>query len=162
MSSQINLKLTTMKKSAFKIGIEVNVSETYRTDEVNANNETTPIATVLSKPTDSEELVLIVYKNGIIDYVPQSELTPTKIPIKSIKIVDDFFNKAAKRIVTIFYPTVKYYGDNKQTIKIHRTLELFNNGCLTYDKMIKRIAKACNIAPEVIELILKDFLIISY
>ena len=110
-----------MKKSEIKIGIEVNVSETYRNDEVNANNETTPIATVLSKPTDNEELVLIVYKNGIIDYVPQSELTASKRPIKSIKfikLVDDFFNKAAKRIDSIFYPTVKYYGDNKNTLYI--------------------------------------------
>jgi flagellar basal body rod protein FlgF len=151
-----------MKKSEIKIGIDVNVSETYRNDEVNENNDTTPIATVLSKPTDNEELVLILYKNGTIDYVPQSELTPTKRPIKSIKLVDDFFNKAAKRIDSIFYPTVKYYGDNKQTIKIHRTFELFSNGCLGYSKMIERIAKACSITPEVIELLLQEYIKISY
>lgn len=58
-------------------------------------------------------------------------------------IVKDFFNKVTAEIDNIYFPTVKYYGDDKNDVKVHYTLELFNNGCLTYDKLILRISKAC-------------------
>jgi hypothetical protein len=55
----------------FKEGVKVKVDECYLTDEVNADNNTTPTATVFSEPRDNEELVGIQYECGELDYVPQ-------------------------------------------------------------------------------------------
>jgi hypothetical protein len=57
-----------------KEGAKVSIAECYLTDEVTANFETTPTATVCSTPTDDEELVYIQYENGLIDIVPQDIL----------------------------------------------------------------------------------------
>lgn len=61
-----------------------------------------------------------------------------------MKIVPDFFNKLAREIDAKYFPEVKYYGDNKNTVNIHRAIELFNNGCLTYPKLIKKLAISCS------------------
>jgi hypothetical protein len=61
--------------SEFKEGIRVEIAECYLTDECTENTETTPTAMILSEPTDLEELVLIEYENGLLDYVPQDILT---------------------------------------------------------------------------------------
>lgn len=71
-----------------------------------------------------------------------------KKTVKPIKIVSDFFNKLTKDIDTKYFPDVKYYRDNKNTTDIHYTTELFNNGCLTYVKLIDRLAKSCNDTKE--------------
>lgn len=60
-----------------------------------------------------------------------------------MKIVNDFFNKLAKELGEKYFPTVKYYRDNKDCTAVHYALELFNNGCLTYHELIKRLAKSC-------------------
>ena len=57
-----------------------------------------------------------------------------------MKTVDDFFNKLAKHIDDIYFPTVKYYHDDKNCAKVHYAIELFNNSCLTYNKLIDRLA----------------------
>jgi hypothetical protein len=59
----------------FQIGRKVKVAERYLSDEASAHIDTSPIATVIAHPSDSEELVGIVYENGEIDYVPQDILT---------------------------------------------------------------------------------------
>ena len=53
----------------------VEVADCYLNDEVTENVNTSKIATVLRPPTDDEELVMIEYKSGEIDYVPQDILT---------------------------------------------------------------------------------------
>ena len=58
----------------FKLGATVNVAECYLNDEVTENYDTSSIATVLSEPSDEEELVCIQYESGGIDYVPQDIL----------------------------------------------------------------------------------------
>ena len=56
-------------------GIKVTVAECYLNDEVTENLlGKTSTATVVSNPTDDEELVAIVYESGVIDYVPQDIL----------------------------------------------------------------------------------------
>jgi len=60
-----------------------------------------------------------------------------------IHTTDNFYNKAAQVIDNKYFPNVKYYADNPNTLKVHQTLELFNNGCLTYRKLIGRISTAC-------------------
>lgn len=74
-----------------------------------------------------------------------------------MKITSDFFNKTAKVIDKKYFPDVKYYGDNKKCADVHYALELFNNGCLTYPKLISRVAKNCNDTQESIHNIVKDF-----
>jgi hypothetical protein len=59
----------------FKENQKVNVDECYLNDECTAHFEATKTATVLSEPKDSEELVMIEYENGGIDFVPQDILT---------------------------------------------------------------------------------------
>jgi len=60
-----------------------------------------------------------------------------------MKIVSDFFNKTAQAIDKKYFPSVKYYRDDKDCTDVHYTIELFNNGCLTYNDLIKRLAKSC-------------------
>lgn len=74
-----------------------------------------------------------------------------------MKLVNDFYNIVAKAIDTKYFAEVKYYRDNKNTIKIHYSLELFSNGCLTYDKLINRLAKACKETKENIHAIVKEY-----
>jgi len=76
-----------------------------------------------------------------------------------MKLVDDFFNKAAKAIDSKYFPDVKYYRDDKRTTKIHYSLELYSNGCLTYDKLIKDLSKACNETEENIHAIVSPFIL---
>ncbi len=65
-----------------------------------------------------------------------------------MEIAEGFFNKVAKEIDTKYFPNVKYYRDNKNTTDIHYAIELFNNGCLTYDKLIKRLSKSAKDTEE--------------
>lgn len=60
-----------------------------------------------------------------------------------MKIVTDFFNKLAVELDKTYFPDVKYYRDNNDCAKVHYAIELFNNGCLTYDKFIKKLSKLC-------------------
>ena len=62
----------------FVLGIKVEVSEVYRNDEVAQFINSSDTATVLSEPSDSEELVCIQYDSKEIDFVPQDMLTPIK------------------------------------------------------------------------------------
>jgi hypothetical protein len=56
----------------FNLGDKVKIDECYLTDEVTENTETSPTATVVSKPSYEEELVMIQYDSGLLDYVPQN------------------------------------------------------------------------------------------
>ena len=73
-----------------------------------------------------------------------------------MKIVTDFFNKLCGELDKKYFPEVKYYRDNENTTKIHQTAELFNNGCLTYPKLIERLSKACNDSKENIHKIVSN------
>lgn len=77
---------------------------------------------------------------------------------KSIEIVQDFFNKAAQALDKKYYPEVKYYRDNENTTKIHYALERFNNGVLTYTKLIDIIAKACKDTKKNIHAIVSQYI----
>ncbi len=58
----------------FKEGLTVTVDDCYLNDECTENINPTKTATVITEPRDEEELVCIVYENGVIDYVPQDIL----------------------------------------------------------------------------------------
>ena len=76
-----------------------------------------------------------------------------------MELVNDFFNKLVKDIDTQFFPDVKYFRDDKNCAYCHYTIEMFNNGCLTYDTLIKRLAKKCKTTSENIIQIVDKYLI---
>ena len=77
---------------------------------------------------------------------------------KYIIIVTDFFNKLAGEVDKKYFPEVKYYRDNKNTEKIHYAIELFNNGCLTYTKLIQKLSDSCSETKESIHKIVSNYI----
>lgn len=55
----------------------------------------------------------------------------------------DFFNGLASEIRAYYFKDVAFYRDSEDCVKATYAMELFNNGCLTYRKLIGRLAKAC-------------------
>jgi hypothetical protein len=56
---------------------------------------------------------------------------------------DNFFNSLASDIRETYFKEVKFYRDNENCTAAIYSIELFNNGCLTYRQLIVRLAKAC-------------------
>lgn len=75
-----------------------------------------------------------------------------------MKKAPEFFNGLTKELDTTYFPEVKYYRDKKETTDIHYTCELFNNGCLGYDKLVSRIAKSCKDTKENIHAIASKYI----
>jgi len=62
-----------------------------------------------------------------------------------IHTTENFFNKVATDIRDRYFPNEKHgYTQNKNYHAAKYTIELFNNGCLTYRTFIGRLAKACD------------------
>jgi hypothetical protein len=56
----------------------------------------------------------------------------------------DFFNKVATEIRSTYFATENHgTTQNQDYHKTTQTIELFNNGCLTYRQLIGRLAKSC-------------------
>jgi len=62
----------------FEQGKTVSVAECYLTDECTEHMDTSATATIVTEPSDDEELVGIVYESGELDYVPQDILEINK------------------------------------------------------------------------------------
>ncbi len=77
---------------------------------------------------------------------------------KPIKIVSDFFNKVAKDLDGKYFPNVKYYRDDKNCTDVHYALELFNNGVLGYDNLIKKLSKSCGDTKQNIHSIVNKYI----
>jgi len=60
-----------------------------------------------------------------------------------IHVVNDFYNKAAKDIRDRFFEGAILPQDSPDYQKTRYSIELFNNGCLTYRAFIGRLAKSC-------------------
>lgn len=75
-----------------------------------------------------------------------------------MKIKPNFYNGLVQELDKTYFPDVKYYMDNKNTQKIHQKTELFNNGCLTYDKLINILSKACSDTKENIHAIVSKYI----
>lgn len=57
----------------------------------------------------------------------------------------DFFNKVATEIRSTYFPNENHgTTQNPAYHKTSHTIELFNNGALTYRQLIGRLAKTCN------------------
>jgi len=79
--------------------------------------------------------------------------------MKPIEIVNDFFNKLTQRLDKKYFPTVKYYRDDKKCTAVHFAVELFNNGCLSYNELIKRLTKNCQDTKANIEAVVDKYLV---
>ena len=82
-----------MSYKRFKEGGQVEVADCYLEDEVTANYNTSKIATVISEPGDDEQLVMIQYKCGDWDYVPQDILEVIELKNTGILCPDCFKGK---------------------------------------------------------------------
>lgn len=80
-----------------------------------------------------------------------------KKEITTITTVSDFF-KVTAELDAKYFPDVKYFRDNKNAVKVYYATELFNNGCLAYDKYIDRVAKACKDSKENIHAIISKYI----
>ena len=75
--------------------------------------------------------------------------------------VTDFYNKLTQDLMNLYFPQVKYHRDNETSQKMTYQVELFNNGCLTYNKLIKSIAKLVNDTEKNIEIIVDKYLVVT-
>jgi hypothetical protein len=76
-----------------------------------------------------------------------------------MKIVQDFYNKSLSELDKKFFPNLTYYRDNDKCAKMHYQVELFNNGCLSYDKLLKRVSKLCNTTIEEVNVIFSNYIL---
>jgi len=65
-----------------------------------------------------------------------------------METVSNFYNLLSDEIGSKYFPTVKYYRDNENYTRARHSIELFNNGCLTYRKLVNSISKECNDTKE--------------
>jgi len=74
-----------------------------------------------------------------------------------MKLTTDFFNKLATNIREKYFPEIKYYRDNDMCANGIYSIELFSNGCINYDNLIKRLSKYCKDTKENIKLIVDKY-----
>ena len=72
----------------------------------------------------------------------------------------DFFNKVATDIRQTYFADINHGRTENQKYHLASyTMELFNNGCLTYRKLIGRLAKACNDSTANIHAIVSKYIV---
>ena len=77
-----------------------------------------------------------------------------------IHTTENFFNKVATDIRQKYFANENHgYTNNLKYHAANYTMELFNNGCLTYRKLIGRLAKACNDTTANIHLIVSKHIV---
>ena len=74
--------------------------------------------------------------------------------------VNDFFNKLASEIRSTYFPNEKHgYTQNMKYHASSYAIELFNNGCITVDRLINKLSKNCKDSKENIEKIVNKYFI---
>jgi hypothetical protein len=77
-----------------------------------------------------------------------------------IYTTQDFYNKVATELRVKFFKEENHgYTQNTDYHKTTHTLELFNNGCLTYRQLIGRLAKSCNQSTKNIHSIVDNYVV---
>lgn len=72
----------------------------------------------------------------------------------------NFYNEVATEIRTVYFKNeIHGQTEKKDYHKANYTIELFNNGCLNYRKLIGRLAKSCNDSTENIHKIVEKQII---
>lgn len=76
-----------------------------------------------------------------------------------IQIKPNFF-EVATEIRSTYFPTENHgTTENQKYHKATYTIECFNNGVLTYSKLISRLAKSCNATKEAIHSIVQNYIL---
>jgi hypothetical protein len=71
--------------------------------------------------------------------------------------ITDFYNKVAKEIRGKYFPGENHgTTENKNYWKATEAMEDFNNGVLTYNALVKKLAKACKTSNETIHNLIID------
>lgn len=61
-----------------------------------------------------------------------------------MRVVDEFYNKSAKFFTDKYFPDIDHgLTDDKNYRGMRYALECFNNGVISYDKLVKRLSKYC-------------------
>jgi hypothetical protein len=77
-----------------------------------------------------------------------------------IHTATDFYNKVATELRASYFPNENHgITENKQYWKTTRTLELFNNGSLTYRQLVNRLSKSCKTTTEKMHSIVSKYVI---
>ena len=72
----------------------------------------------------------------------------------------DLFNKGATEIRTTYFPDENHgTTENQNYRKTIYAIECFNNGVLTYRKLIGRLAKGCNDTTKAINSIVEKYIV---
>ena len=72
--------------------------------------------------------------------------------------VNDFFNKLSSDIHNTYFPNENHgYTQNKKYHAANYSMELFNNGCLTMNAFVTRLAKNCTDTKENVEKIVNKY-----
>jgi hypothetical protein len=58
-----------------------------------------------------------------------------------MRAVNDFFYKLVGELDKTYFPTVEYYRDDINCTNVHYAVERFNNGVLSYSKLINILSK---------------------
>lgn len=77
-----------------------------------------------------------------------------------IHTTENFFNKVATEIRAKYFATENNsYTKNQNYHNAGYTIELFNNGCLTYRQLIGRLSKACKDTTENVHNLVSNYVI---
>ena len=77
-----------------------------------------------------------------------------------IHTTNDFFNKLASEIRQTYFANENHgRTENENYHNATYTMECFSNGCLTYRKLILRLAKACNESTATTHLIVSKYIV---
>ena len=77
-----------------------------------------------------------------------------------IHTTSDFFNKVATQIRETYFPNDNHGTTQNQAYhKTTQTIELFNNGCLTYRQLIGRLSKSCLDTTKNIHAIVENYVV---
>jgi hypothetical protein len=98
-----------------------------------------------------------LFKRKYISYSKTAAIREFKTDI-SLKLCNNFFNVLASDIRATFFNGVPHSTDNKNYHRTSYTIELFNNGCLTYPDLINRLSKSCKSDFSTIENIVEKYI----
>jgi len=73
-------------------------------------------------------------------------------------LTENFYNKVAEELMSKYFPTITWHRDNFASQKATYNLELFSNGCLNYNKLVKKLAKYCMAEEKEIKTLLSKYL----
>jgi hypothetical protein len=83
-----------------------------------------------------------------------------KLKLKENKmrvLVDDFYNKVANELKRVYFPSViPVINDNYCGVRY--SVELFSNGCISYDSLLNKLSKQCNTSKSLLHCKISNYI----